>query len=555
MTSAAERWALLLAAIVLGVGLHGIEAADIVGDDEAREVGIVQDVAAGHVLWPRFDDALLPDKPILSHWLAAIPVTAGGFSERTVRLPSVLATAALVGWTVVLGDALWGLPSGIAAGVMLATMPALLDHARVCRPDALLVLFLSAALGMAFSWWRSGQPRDAVVAWALVGLATFTKGPVGVGLFVIAFGSFLVWQRDLARLRSFLPWRGLLLFAVVGLGWYAVALAGWGEVFVREHLVGRYVRNLTGGLVEGHAYSHRPLLYHLLFYPTHLPAAVLPWTPWILLALWRFSRRGGLTDPRVRFLLCWALAPVIAFTPAEWKLRYYLLPSLPALALLAGPAAVALFEERAARRRPPDLWRALLGFVVGIALSGVVTTAVAWVLTNPDRLSESDRGTLSHLASAVGGPDQLLRMLGTVVGLTSAVVVLRSWPTLVACVATMSLFWSWSVTPLMDAAMSREASFKSFARAVAVRVPAHQPIAFWGKVVRPVVVYLGRPAPSLARTRARLTPGMALLVPLPAWERLQRDGLVGDVLLRGDGRVGNLEHGTLVLAEVSAPPP
>jgi hypothetical protein len=40
--------------------LVGIGAAEITGDDESREVGIVQDVLAGHWLWPRFNDELIP---------------------------------------------------------------------------------------------------------------------------------------------------------------------------------------------------------------------------------------------------------------------------------------------------------------------------------------------------------------------------------------------------------------------------------------------------------------------------------------------------------------
>jgi hypothetical protein len=54
---------------------------------------------------------------------------------------------------------------------------------------------------------------------------------------------------------------------VLGLGWYAIALAGWGDEFVRQHLVGRYLRNLAGGMVEA-ARLAEPLWYHLTFYPS-----------------------------------------------------------------------------------------------------------------------------------------------------------------------------------------------------------------------------------------------------------------------------------------------
>src|SRR5438034_7442482 len=175
------------------------DLSDIVGDDEAREAGIVEDVVAGHWLWPRFNGGLLPDKPILYHWLAALPCTAG-FSETAVRLPSALAGAALVGWTAALGADLLGTSAGLAAAALLATTPALFTHARVARPDVLLVLLLSLALGHAFRWWRDGRRFDATAALSLLGAATLAKGPVAPVLFALTLGAFLAWERDLRRL-------------------------------------------------------------------------------------------------------------------------------------------------------------------------------------------------------------------------------------------------------------------------------------------------------------------------------------------------------------------
>src|SRR5262249_20097336 len=94
----ARRWlrtprvsGVLLSAAFLLLALHGLGDVAIVHSDESREVGIVQDVVAGHWLLPRFNDEMLPDKPILSHWLAAIPCALVGFSEEAVRFTSALA--------------------------------------------------------------------------------------------------------------------------------------------------------------------------------------------------------------------------------------------------------------------------------------------------------------------------------------------------------------------------------------------------------------------------------------------------------------------------------
>jgi 4-amino-4-deoxy-L-arabinose transferase-like glycosyltransferase len=317
LRSAADRLSLVLAAGYLAAALHGLGGADIVGDDEAREAGVVQEILAGDWLWPRFNGETIPDKPLLFHWLAAVPCAVAGFSEAAVRLPSALAGAALVGWTGRFGTRLLGPPAGVVAAGLLATTPPLFTRARVARPDLLLVLLLSLALGLAFRWWSDRRRADATLALVALGAATLAKGPVAPVLFALTLGGFLAWQGQLRRLPALMTAPGVAAFLVLGLGWYLVALGGWGHLFVAQHLLGRYVFNLLGDVPAGGAYSTRPAGFHLFFYLKHLPAVALPWTPLVALTLWQAWRADGLRDPRVRFLVCWALAPVLAFTPAQ----------------------------------------------------------------------------------------------------------------------------------------------------------------------------------------------------------------------------------------------
>src|SRR5262249_34031352 len=161
---------------------------DVTGDDEAREVGIVQDVLAGHWLWPRFNDDLIPDKPILTHWLGAIPCALAGFSETAVRPPPALAGAAAGRSAAGVGLGVLGPAAGIAAGLLLATFPAFAERTQLARPDVIMLAFLAPALALAFRVEREGDRRDAVLALVLLGLATFAKGPVAPALFAAAVG-------------------------------------------------------------------------------------------------------------------------------------------------------------------------------------------------------------------------------------------------------------------------------------------------------------------------------------------------------------------------------
>ncbi len=547
----AAPWArgAVLAALWLVLALRGLGGVAIVGDDEAREVGIVQDVLAGQWLWPRFNDDLLPDKPTGYHWLAALSCAVFGFSEAAVRLPSVLAAAGTIWWTVQFGSTLLGPHAGLAAGLVLATSRGFFAHARVARPDTLLVLLLAVALGCAWRWWREHDRRQATASLALLGLGVLAKGPVAPALFAATLGLFLLWQRDLRRLVRLATPAGLVALAVLGLGWYGLAWAGWGDTFVQQHLVGRYARNLAGGLASGGSYSPKPWYHHAFFYPQHLPGVVWPWTPFVAIALWQLWRGGGFRDPRARFLVCWTLAPVIVFTPAEWKLRYYLLPSLPPLALLTGPTLVALVRTLGA---PLRLSRASVAAAVAVAAG--VSLAGMLYLQHPALLSESDQLTRDAVLAALGGAWTVALLIGLLAGVVAVAIAFQAWGGLVALVGATSVLWLVAGEPGLEAATSRRDSLAAFGRAAATRFPPGRPLAFYGAGVRPVVVYVGRPIPSLGRTPERITPGSGVIAFEPAYRALAEAGYVGAPLATGSGRVGNVDRAVLVLAEGTAPP-
>jgi 4-amino-4-deoxy-L-arabinose transferase-like glycosyltransferase len=539
-----------VAVAYLALALHGLGDAHIVGDDEAREVGIVRDVVAGNLLWPTFNGSAIPDKPTLYHWLAALPVAVFGFSETSVRLVSALAASATVGWTLLLGTRLLSPLAGTLAALVLASTPTFLDHARVARPDTLLVLCVTVALGAAFGWWRDRSRRDATLALVATGVGVLAKGPVAPVLVGVALAGFLLWQRNLRRLPGLLTPAGVLAFVVLASSWYVLAWLGWGDAFVDQHLLGRYLRNFAGGLARGEAYSPKSLWHHLTFYPFHLPAVAMPWTPFLVAACWRLWRQGGLADPRARLLVCWALAPVVVFTPAEWKLRYYLLPSLPALALLVAPTLAALLEPWPLRRLRVTRASAVAG---GLAL--LVVLIGAWlVLAYPDRLSSADQQVLAVLLPIVPGEGTGLAVLaGLAAGVLGVAVACQAWGALAAATFAVTLAWMTIGMPLLEQATTRRDSLRTFAEAVAARFP-DQPLAFYAQPVRSIIAYVGRPIPALRRRATRIEPGTAVIALEPAHAALAAAGYVGPPLATASGRVGNLERATLIVAEGRTPP-
>jgi hypothetical protein len=235
---------------------------------------------------------------------------------------------------------------------------------------------------------------------------------------------------------------------------------------------------------------------------------------------------------------------VVAFTPAEWKLRYYLLPSLPALALIAAPTAVRLVGARP--RRPGQ--RAAVALAAGALAAGAL--GLTLVAVRPFTLSASDQSTVAALLAVVPG-----RAAGVTAaaGFAAGVVIVgaawRAWSLLVGLVAAGALAWMALGVPALEAAISRRDSLKPFAQAVAARYPASAPLAFLGRPIRPVAVYVGRPVPT-RRRREGFPPGLALIAPDSAYRDVVAAGTEARAVLAAEGRVGNLARTRVVLFEI-----
>ena len=550
--------------------LHGLGAVDIIGDDEAREVGIIQDIAErDRWILPRFNDTSFPDKPLLYHWLAAGScLVTGRCNEHAVRVPSAVAALALIAVVGLAAARFFDAPTGIAAALLVGLSPFLFEHARVARPDILTTLALTAALFTFYGWWQDGcrsRPRAALTG-TLLGIAVLAKGPVAPAVGTVTILAFLALRRQLGQGRALLAAHVLVPFLAIGGTWYAAALAAWGQPFAREHLLGRYLGNVLGGhLAVGVEPSHS-LLHHVSFYPLHLLLGTLPWTPLLIaaaIAIWRDPQRRG--DPRLQFLQVWIATVVVLFSFAAFKLRHYLLPAIPAAAMLAAPLFATLVQGPTGTPRPFDALRpernksrrrAILLSLAGSALV-VSATAFWWWAGGPAQLSRSDR-ELAHAietaarthftAAAIGGAT------GVLLCSAGLYVILRgNWRQLIGLGIAGTLAWMLVIQPSIQSALAGRASLKPFAAAVTDNVPEGAPLYFFGQILRPVVVYVGRPIPRLRQHGARTAPGPTYIIVTEAsLPRLLETGRHVRTIAEHVGRVGNLARGRVLLVEISS---
>ena len=170
-------------------------------------------------------------------------------------------------------------------------------------------------------------------------------------------------------------------------------------------------------------------------------------------------------------------------------------------------------------------------------------------LVHPAILSAADQGTRDNLLATLGGVRVSALVFGMLIATVAVAIACRAWRGLVMLTAAASLAWMVVGQPALEAAVTRRDTLKPFARAAAARFPPGLPLAFYGAGVRQVVVYVGRPIPSLGHRAERIAPGQGVIARQAAYQALAAAGRVGPPLATATGRVDAIERATLVLAE------
>jgi 4-amino-4-deoxy-L-arabinose transferase-like glycosyltransferase len=348
--------------------------------DETRYAAVAWEMWLRHDwLVPRLNGAPYSDKPPLLFWLVQLGWAVGGVSEWWPRLVPMLAALLAAYLAARLAAALWPdrPETRRTASLILFGTPFWALYGTFLLHDMLLVCaVLLALLGLLRTVGtdvRAGDGRRPGRGWILfaagLGVGALAKGPVVLlhtlpagllapwwgaaspGIGVPGRGRWARWYAGLAG--------GVLLGGAIGLAWALPAAAAGGPAYGDAILWGQ-----TAGRVV-HAVAHpRPWWWYLPL----LPVALFPWILWA--PAWRALRRARQCgwDAGTRFCVVWAAGGFVLLSAVSGKQPHYLLPLLPAFALLTARAATAHGE--ATRRRDALAPLAILG-ILGLVLAAL----------------------------------------------------------------------------------------------------------------------------------------------------------------------------------------
>ncbi len=340
--------------------------------DETRVLAVAWEMwNRGDYLVPHLNGAPYSHKPPLLYWAINLAWGLAGVHETVARIVPALFALAGLGLVTVLAGLIW--PSreaarGYAAIVLAGTGAYALFGGVVLFDAAVAATTLLGLAGVALVWRRDDRRGWALFGLGL-GLGLLTKGPVAfVHLLPVPLLAPL-WQQA-QRVTSWRRWyvglaAGIGAGAAIALAWAIPAAAAGGDEYRRAILWGQ-----TAGRVVG-SFAHREPPW---FYLAVLPALLFPW--WLWPPLWRAAGREMRLPPDdgLRLVLVWLAVVVAVMSIVSGKQAHYLVPLLPAFALLA---ARLLDAEPPALRSVDLLLPALVPILAGVVVLLVPAAAVA----------------------------------------------------------------------------------------------------------------------------------------------------------------------------------
>jgi 4-amino-4-deoxy-L-arabinose transferase-like glycosyltransferase len=362
---------LLLLAVVAAVALW---VRPLMPIDETRYVSAAWEMRLrGDFLVPFKNGEPYSHKPPFLFWMFHAGWALFGVNDWWPRLVMPLFSAGALLLTYSLARRLWPQHAGLGGQATLILVSALLWglFSTAVMFDVMLAFWVLLGMhGVLIA--ADGKRQGFALLGVAIGLGILTKGPVillnllPITVLALWWNPGLYWGRWFGGVLL-----AVLLGAVIALAWAIPAGMAGGEAYRNAIFWGQ----TADRMVDSFAHQ-RPFWWYLPL----LPLLLFPWFVWP--GLWKalaHHRRSGL-DRGTRFCLAWMLPVFVAFSFISGKQPHYLLPLIPAFALLA---ARVLADRRVLSTGLPALLAALLGGVLMLGASGQIAALQGKVLAMP----------------------------------------------------------------------------------------------------------------------------------------------------------------------------
>lgn len=304
----------------------------LVKPDEGRYAEISREmVATGDWVTPRLNGLKYFEKPPMQYWATAAAYEAFGENEWTARLWTALTGFAGVLLAGFAAHRLYGRATGLVTGMVLGASFYQFSLGHINTLDMGVSFFLELALvGFLLAHHDRASAQEnrnwMLITWAAMAGAMLSKGLIGLVLPGAALVIYIIATRQW-RILARMHWlKGLALFAALAVPWFVLVAKRNDEFlqffFIHEH----FQRFSTDG--------HRRTAPWWFFLPL-LMLGISPWLNWLLQGIRTGLRKQASEQFRPGLLLViWSVFIFVFFSISHSKLPAYILPIVPALAML-----------------------------------------------------------------------------------------------------------------------------------------------------------------------------------------------------------------------------
>ena len=351
---------LVLAAVAAAVRLATLGMYPLMDTTEARYAEVARRMAElGDWVTPWIGDAEpFWGKPPLSFWITSASFKLFGASAFAARLPHWLC-GAMLAWV------LWSWMNRRSRREAVYALAVIVGLGLFFVAAGTVMTDMAFALGLTMTmrgFWLTlhdsadKRGREQYLFFGGIAVGLLAKGPLTLVLAGIPIAVWTLMTRQSGRVVDEIHWgRGMILVFATVLPWYGLAelrTPGFLEYF----LVGEHWHRFMVPGWDGDRYGHAHVFARGTIWLFAVLAA-LPWSLLIPVAAWRWRHCTRPAPPEDRpllgYLLLWALTPCVLFTPSRNILWTYVLPGLPAIALLAAIWLARLPVETVERRLLP----------------------------------------------------------------------------------------------------------------------------------------------------------------------------------------------------------
>lgn len=343
-------WALLLALLTA----ISLAVRDYMPIDETRYVSVAWEMwQRGDFLVPFKNGAAYSHKPPLLFWLYQAGWWVFGVNDWWPRLVSPLLSLGGLILTTLIARRLWPESDAqrrVSAILLACTLWALFSVAAMFD----IMMAFCTLLGLHGLVRATHNERSGWWQYALaIGLGVLAKGPA-ILLHLLPVALFAPWWLKTAPSTWGRWYRNVGLSVLAGaalaLAWAVPAALHGGDAYTRAIFWGQTANRMA------ESFAHKRPIW---WYVPVLPLLLFPWLVWP--PLWRGLRALAVgSDVGVRFALAWMVPAFVAFSLVSGKQPHYLMPEVPAFALLAA-RALDFVPGRASRAWLPGALLMLVG--------------------------------------------------------------------------------------------------------------------------------------------------------------------------------------------------